>query len=133
MVWDDDITIKIADFGWGVLLGPKERKTKCGTTDYMSPELFDYTPQSYTLDYWTIGVLAFELASGCPPFSSRDRQKTKENIKTVTYHHPGYFSFELRSFIDAFLKKEPTDRITMKAALNHNFITKYCGFEAVNK
>lgn len=31
MVYDEGLTIKVADFGWGVLLGPQERCTKGGT------------------------------------------------------------------------------------------------------
>lgn len=69
-------------------------------------------------------MLAYELASGIPPFSSRDRQKTKENIKRVYYNHPHFFSSDLKDFIDSFLKKSPQDRMSMKEAIKHPFIVK---------
>jgi serine/threonine protein kinase len=65
--------IKLADFGWSCHAPSNRRKTLCGTLDYLPPEMceFDYgriDPYDKTIDIWSIGVLAYELCVGSPPF-----------------------------------------------------------------
>lgn len=47
------------------------RKTKCGTTIYMAPEICDLRSTTYGVaaDLWSLGVLAYELTVGDPPFT----------------------------------------------------------------
>jgi len=65
-------TIKLADFGWSCHAPSNRRKTLCGTLDYLPPEMCAYghssDPYDKTIDIWSVGVLAYELATGSPPF-----------------------------------------------------------------
>jgi len=66
-------TIKLADFGWSCHAPSNKRQTFCGTLDYLPPEMCTEEGKvSYdkTVDIWSIGVLAFELCVGKPPFES---------------------------------------------------------------
>ena len=78
--------IKLADFGLSVCTSEENPVTRAGTLDYMAPEVLvcplkrlptDYKKRedlSYTakVDSWSLGVLAFELLTGKPPFSHKD-------------------------------------------------------------
>ena len=57
---------KLCDFGFAAILG--ERKTLCGTYEYMSPEMIQNRPFDYKIDIWALGILLFELMSGHAPF-----------------------------------------------------------------
>lgn len=57
---------KLCDFGFAAILG--ERKTLCGTYEYMSPEMIQNRPYDYKIDIWALGILLFELISGSAPF-----------------------------------------------------------------
>jgi serine/threonine protein kinase len=65
--------VKIADFGFAKRLMPGERAyTLCGTPEYMAPELFKQTGHDKGVDWWALGVLAYEMVLGSPPFYAPD-------------------------------------------------------------
>merc|ERR1712072_909246 len=53
---------KLVDFGLAKKLGPSGRtKTNCGTLIYQGPEILLAKDYTYSVDYWALGVLLFEL------------------------------------------------------------------------
>ena len=64
--------VKLADLGLSVFLTQEERTrtTKCGTINWMSPELIDGQPYSKSVDIWAVGITAYEFANLMPPFMS---------------------------------------------------------------
>jgi serine/threonine protein kinase len=66
----DDNTLKLSDFGWSIKTRNSSRKTFCGTPDYFCPEIIRYKPFDYKIDNWSLGILAYELLFGKPPFYS---------------------------------------------------------------
>jgi calcium/calmodulin-dependent protein kinase I len=46
--------------------------TTCGTPGYVAPEVLMQKPYGKACDYWSIGVVAFILLSGTPPFYEED-------------------------------------------------------------
>lgn len=59
--------LKISDFGWSIIT-QSDRKTFCGTLDYVSPEVSNGKAYDNKIDCWSVGVLAYELMTGFPPF-----------------------------------------------------------------
>ena len=76
--------IKIADLGWSVH-AKNQRHTICGTLDYLPPEMLLKQDYQVNVDIWTLGVLAYELCHGSPPFETDDQSKTKHLIKKIQY------------------------------------------------
>jgi serine/threonine protein kinase len=44
----------------------------CGTPEYMSPEILKESGHDMMSDWWSLGILLYELATGEPPFASKD-------------------------------------------------------------
>jgi len=74
-------TIKLADFGWSCHAPSARRKTFCGTLDYLPPEMCNSNLYDKSIDIWSVGVLAYELCCGKPPFETNRKELTKERIR----------------------------------------------------
>lgn len=61
--------IKLTDFGFVKRLKPWERTyTLCGTPEYMAPEVIMNTGHGAAADWYTLGILIYEMTVGRPPF-----------------------------------------------------------------
>ena len=123
-----DGRVKIADFGLSAKLDYDDEKkyTVCGTPNYLSPELL--IPGShahrYEVDIWAIGVCAFAMLTGRPPFETRHRSLTYEHIKNCQYQFPPELnlSYEAKNFIKSILQINPELRPSAYELLHHPFI-----------
>eukprot|EP00913_Durusdinium_trenchii_P027581 g25870.t1 len=63
--------------------------TTCGTPDYFAPEMIASTGHNHAVDWWTLGILAYELMAGHPPFESAHPmqiyQKVNKGINKVNF------------------------------------------------
>jgi serine/threonine protein kinase len=66
-----------------------------------------------------LGVLAYELCCGSPPFECNDSRETKQRIKKSNYSFPDYFSDSLRDFVSRCLQTNASQRMTLKQMLEH--------------
>lgn len=66
--------LKITDFGFAKKLPAGSKTyTLCGTPEYLAPEVILQEGHNRAADWWTVGVLIFELVAGLPPFYDQDR------------------------------------------------------------
>merc|ERR1712216_450077 len=82
---DKSSVLKLVDFGFAAAWNPRSEKMRmaCGTMTYVPPEvLFAKTRGGYTnkCDMWSLGVIAFMLVAGDPPFYGKGDKETKEQI-----------------------------------------------------
>jgi len=72
----NDLRVKLIDFGMSKLTGQGNKKinlsTYCGTIDFIAPEIFEGTGYDKMCDIWSIGVIAYFMLSGMPPFEGKD-------------------------------------------------------------
>ena len=79
---DKEGHIKLADFGWSNFFNPNaKRKTYCGTLDYLAPEMIEESGHDVSLDYWSLGVLTYELLTGKAPFTPPPGLKDQKQIQ----------------------------------------------------
>ncbi|KAJ3115771.1 camp-dependent protein kinase catalytic subunit [Phlyctochytrium bullatum] len=73
--------VKIADFGFAKRLGKDERAmTFCGTPAYMAPEIILKYGYNKSVDWWSLGIVCYELQAGYSPFQAETALKIYENI-----------------------------------------------------
>jgi len=69
LLLDEFNNIKLCDFGWCVRIEDDEqRKTFCGTYEYMAPEVINEEYYNKSIDIWSLGILLYELLHGYSPF-----------------------------------------------------------------
>lgn len=121
---NDDMKIKLGDFGLATRVDDAERKyTLCGTPNYLAPEILLKTGHSYQVDAWSLGCIVYTLAVGTPPFETPELNDTYKRIKENRYTIPDNLSPDLRDFIESMLKADPKQRPTMESILNENYLT----------
>lgn len=95
--------IALCDFGLSKanLAANATTNTFCGTTEYLAPEvLLDETGYSKLVDFWSLGVLVFEMCCGWSPFYDDDLQTMYKNIAYGKVRFPkDAMSLEGRNFV----------------------------------
>ena len=105
--------IKIADFGMckeGMLDG-RQTNTFCGTPDYIAPEILDEKMYSFSVDWWALGVLMYEMMAGQPPFEAESEDDLFEAILHDDVAFPTWMSPAGVSICRAFMTKNVPDRL----------------------
>ncbi|ORY83642.1 kinase-like domain-containing protein [Protomyces lactucae-debilis] len=107
----------LTDFGISkVAEDGAECRSFCGTTEYMCPEMLLEQPYTLAADYWSLGVLLFELCAGHPPFSGNNKKKVQDKILSSKLTLPFYMSAEAKDLIGKLLKKVPKVRLGARGA-----------------
>ncbi|KIK71253.1 hypothetical protein GYMLUDRAFT_148609, partial [Collybiopsis luxurians FD-317 M1] len=120
--------LKIADFGWSVHAPSNRRRTKCGTLDYLPPEMILDKEHGIWVDYWALGVLTYEFLNGSPPFEDlKSRKNTMKRIATLDYKFPASFDADARDLIGKLLKLEPQERLPLSEVMVHPWVVRNRG------
>ena len=107
--------IALCDFGLSKanLTKGDTTNTFCGTTEYLAPEVL-LDDQGYTkmVDFWSLGVLVFEMCCGWSPFYADDTQQMYKNIAFGKVRFPrDALSQEGRNFVKGLLNRNPKHRL----------------------
>uniref|UniRef100_A0A672IEE1 Calcium/calmodulin-dependent protein kinase type 1-like n=1 Tax=Salarias fasciatus TaxID=181472 RepID=A0A672IEE1_SALFA len=124
---DEDSKIMISDFGLSKIEGSGSvMSTACGTPGYVAPEVLAQKPYSKAVDCWSIGVIAYILLCGYPPFYDENDAKLFEQILKAEYEFDSPYwddiSDSAKDFIVHLMEKDPNTRYTCEQALQHPWI-----------
>ena len=128
---DDNADIRILDFGLSKILGPNEYCNEpYGTLSYVAPEVLLEKPYNKAVDMWSLGVTTYLLLSGGLPFdhANDDKEIARQTIsEPVPYKGTIWktISPQAVDFINKLLVKDQNQRMTVKDALEHEWIKRY--------
>ncbi|AEO53553.1 hypothetical protein MYCTH_2295050 [Thermothelomyces thermophilus ATCC 42464] len=137
LLMDNDLTVKIGDFGLAKIVGEASfTTTLCGTPSYVAPEILaNSKSRKYTkaVDIWSLGVVLYICLCGFPPFSDELRAPDfpydlGDQIRKGLYHYPSPYwdpvSDLALDLIDNMLVVNPEHRYTVDQCLMHPWITQ---------
>lgn len=105
--------LKITDFGLVKthMNSKTTTSTFCGTPEYIAPEMLQQQPYTRSVDWWSYGILVFEMLTGLPPFYDENTNKMYRMILTDQVNFPSYVSDEAKDFISKLLDRNPATRL----------------------
>ncbi|XP_046755827.1 protein kinase C delta type isoform X4 [Gallus gallus] len=110
---DKEGHIKIADFGMCKenVVGENKASTFCGTPDYIAPEILQGLKYTFSVDWWSFGVLLYEMLIGQSPFHGDDEDELFESIRVDTPHYPRWITKESKDLLEKLFERDPTRRL----------------------
>ncbi|KAI9066755.1 Pkinase-domain-containing protein [Trametes sanguinea] len=132
--------VALCDFGLSKpdLRADELTNTFCGTTEYLAPEvLLDEHGYSKLVDFWSLGVLLFEMCCGWSPFYAEDTQQMYKNICFGKIRFPkGVIGEDGKQFVKGLLNRNPKHRLGAQrdaAELKEHPFFKTIDWEALAK
>ncbi|KAL8007576.1 putative GPCR kinase, protein kinase-like domain superfamily [Plasmopara halstedii] len=110
---DDQGYIALTDFGLSHdrFDSNDGMQTFCGTPEYIAPELIRRVSYGKAVDYWSMGVLIFEMLAGYTPFYHTNRKRNFQNIVKLPLRFPSEFSDDARSLLRGLICRNPAKRL----------------------
>ncbi|KAL9546860.1 hypothetical protein MBANPS3_006458 [Mucor bainieri] len=106
--------VVLTDFGLSKVPVDGKTNTICGTAEYMAPEILMGLEYDITVDWWSLGILIYDMMTGSPPFSSNNRKKTIDSILTKKIPMPYYLTADGKDLLSKLLRKNPNARLGAK-------------------
>ena len=109
--------VKLIDFGLAAYIENEsiELNEICGTNEYIPPEVIGGIGYNYDFDYWTFGILTYELIYGHPPFKGNNQKEVFNNILShqITFDDSENkkISDEVKDLLKYMLKKDREERM----------------------
>jgi len=148
---DHEGHIKLTDYGMckeGIHSKGDTTSTFCGTPNYIAPEILWGGGYSFSVDWWALGVLLYEMLAGRSPFdvvgaTDNPDQNTEDYLFQVilekTIRIPRSLSVKANSILKGFLNKNPADRLGCNREsgfaeiMSHQFFRNYIDWELLEQ
>src|SRR5437762_601834 len=140
---DDQMHVKITDFGTAKLLDPPRSRNASGqnilsgensdreedgratsfvgTAEYVSPELLTSKNACKASDLWAFGCIIYQLLAGRPPFKAGNEYQTFQKIVNLEYDFPLSFPERARDLVRKLLVLDPEQRLSIRQIKRHPF------------
>ena len=120
---DETGYLKIIDYGLAKTLSQDNlTRTFCGTPEYLAPEMVTQQGHDFSVDWWALGCLVFEMTTGKAPFRGKNKKKLYQKILNAKLKMPPHLTGPCCSLIKGLLRRNPEQRLG--AAKSTMFKTK---------
>uniref|UniRef100_A0A8C5MNV8 cGMP-dependent protein kinase n=1 Tax=Leptobrachium leishanense TaxID=445787 RepID=A0A8C5MNV8_9ANUR len=114
LLLDSEGYVKLVDFGFAKKIFPGQKTwTFCGTPEYVAPEVILNKGHSFSVDFWSLGILLYELLTGSPPFTGPDQMMIYnlilQGIEKIEFHKR--ISRRPEELIRRLCRQNPTERL----------------------
>ena len=120
ILMDENGYLRLTDFGMAKKLGENEKAMSfCGTPEYLAPEIITMEGHDKSADWWSFGILLFEMLCGLPPFYVENLDKMYELIKNSPVKFPKRITLQedTKDIIKKLLEKNPKKRLGSQGGL----------------
>lgn len=99
-----------------------------GTPEYMAPEILKGEEYDYSVDWWSLGCVIYDMMVGKPPFTGNSHAAIQKKILKNKVQFPHYFSLDAKDLLNKLLQKSPSKRFSVtdnwEKFKNHRFFRK---------
>lgn len=124
--------LKITDFGFCKKINDRTY-TLCGTPEYIAPEIIQNKGYGKSADWWSYGILLFEMSAGYSPFAADnpDQMELLERIVEGKFRMSSSIGPELKDLIEHMLQTDLSKRFgNLKNGIND--IKNHPWFKSIN-
>lgn len=129
---DSEGHLLLTDFGLSKVAvdGHHRCRSMTGTLEYMAPEVLLQQSYGTAVDWWSFGILGYDLLTGASPFRANYEAKVKERILKQKPAMPFFMSLDARDLLTRLLRKDPKKRLggcmpkDMEIIKKHRFFRK---------
>lgn len=132
---DKEGNIKLTDFGLSKVISNdgdiNTTNTLCGTLEYIAPEIFQRKPYDKSIDWFSFGVVLYEMLTGQLPFNIKNEEFDESKYKNIKY--PEKMSPEAKELIEKLIEIEPEKRLGYNSSdeIRNSAFFKEVDFEKV--
>jgi len=101
--------LKLTDFGFAKVVEGRTY-TLCGTPEYLAPEILLNKGHGKPVDWWTLGIIIYEMLAGIDPFSDEDPMSIYQKILKGKLKFPRNFDKNAKSLVKHILVADLTKR-----------------------
>eukprot|EP00003_Mantamonas_plastica_P018726 TRINITY_DN3056_c1_g2_i4.p1 TRINITY_DN3056_c1_g2~~TRINITY_DN3056_c1_g2_i4.p1 ORF type:complete len:313 (+),score=51.77 TRINITY_DN3056_c1_g2_i4:98-1036(+) len=107
---DEKGYVKVTDFGFAKKVVDRTW-TLCGTPEYIAPEIIQSKGHNKAVDWWSLGILIYEMLAGYPPFYDDNPFGIYEKILVGRFSFPSHFDVQARDLVRRLLTADRTKRL----------------------
>mmetsp|Transcript_48049 Transcript_48049/g.135768 ORF Transcript_48049/g.135768 Transcript_48049/m.135768 type:complete len:333 (+) Transcript_48049:82-1080(+) len=110
---DADGHVKLTDFGLSKegIQDNFSAKSMCGTPEYLAPEVIQSKGHGLGVDWWTLGILLFEILAGYPPFYDDNPFGIYKKVLAGQIEFPGGMELKAKDLIKRLLMHDQGKRL----------------------
>eukprot|EP00286_Rhodomonas_abbreviata_P026010 CAMPEP_0181291732 /NCGR_PEP_ID=MMETSP1101-20121128/2127_1 /TAXON_ID=46948 /ORGANISM="Rhodomonas abbreviata, Strain Caron Lab Isolate" /LENGTH=510 /DNA_ID=CAMNT_0023396149 /DNA_START=250 /DNA_END=1778 /DNA_ORIENTATION=+ len=109
--------IRVTDFGLSKDATDSQKTySMVGSPYYMAPEIILKQGHGQMVDWWSLGILIYEMLVGLPPFYNKNTRVAYEQLLTKEFEFPSSMSDDAKHLLKGLLQRNPSRRLGSKVS-----------------